>query len=99
MAIGHISYDKNSVEGQLLANTLAHLEQGLDGLKHVRDTMIQMRDGSTSTTYIVGKFGFPDTAAADAAFAEIDSAVGKLTTDAQVTNVATALKQLQDKFR
>lgn len=100
MAIGHITYDRSSVEGQKLASALTSLEQGVAGIRQMRDAMIQMRDnGTTSTSYIVGKFGFTDPAVADAAFAEIDSLVNKLATDASVTNVATALKQIQDKFR
>jgi hypothetical protein len=95
MAVGHITFDRNSVDGAMLANALAHLEQGIDGLQRTRDMMIQMKNGAVFDSYAVGKFGTTDVPGMTALFAEIDSALAKLNDPA----TAAALKQLQDKLR
>ncbi len=79
-----------------------------DRLKHVRDVLIRYRtgDGSLASHYALlqAKCSFQASGYADAntatkaAFDELDSLVGKVTTDASVSAVLTACDQCCAKF-
>jgi hypothetical protein len=58
-------------------------------------------DGSSSThyTYMQGKFGFVDDAAAKSAFEELSSVLFKLNTNDSVSSVNAAILQVFNKFR
>lgn len=98
MAIAHITYNASLPHGSQLRACLRQLQQGVEGLVDLVETMALMRDAGASTQYIVDQFGFPSTAVAEAAFAELDSLRGKLTTDGQVEFVHAALYQAFHKF-
>lgn len=103
MAVGHITFDRNTSAGGFFGNALAHFEAGLEQLKDVRDAMAQMIDGNGSEdehyTYAVSRYGFPNAAAARAAYLELSAMLGKLDTNAPVENVAAAINQALAKFR
>jgi hypothetical protein len=99
MAIGHIDYNRQSEYGKQLKQATSDFETGLNALIEQRDTLIQMKDGANFTTYALTKYGFPSTAVADAALAEIESALAKVTVDTSVSGTKAALNQMLDKFR
>jgi hypothetical protein len=99
MALGHIDYNQQSAYGNQLKSAIDRFLGGLDDLVELKDTLIQMKDGGSFTTYALTKFGFPTTVTADAALAEIEAALNKVTVNTSVQDTATALKQLGDKFR
>lgn len=99
MAVGHISFSRGSSHG---ANLRAALDKFADGFQELQDllaTMILMQDGGVSTSYIVGQFGFEDTAGATNAVNELGAMLGKLTVDSSVSNVYAAIAQCLSKFR
>jgi hypothetical protein len=107
VAISHIQFDArnsgNVTHGLALRTALSQLEQGRENLIKIRDTMALMVDGDTGTAAnygeVVTRFGFGSTTDAKAAFDEINSALGKITTDASVSSVQAALLQLFNKLR
>jgi hypothetical protein len=99
MAIGHIDYNRQSEYGKQLKRAADDFESGLKGMIEQRDMLIQMKDGADFTTYALTKYGFASTAVADAALAEIESALAKVTVDSSVSGTAAALNQLFDKLR
>lgn len=105
MADNHYSFNAGTPHGSKLRQALTKLEQGLEELIDERDAMALMIDGDgTQAAHFAGEasteFGFENTGAdAKAAFAEIDSALSKVTTNASVSNVNAALLQLFGKLR
>lgn len=104
MAILHISFNHSTPHGNKLANSLDHLEQGLEGLNDVKSAMALMIDGDGTqeahfTSYVIDKFGFADAAGAKASWDEINSVLGKLNSDAQQTFVNAAILQVVHKHR
>lgn len=93
MAVGHYQYDRGTTLGQALFQALRDLEHGRDGLIDMTNTLIQMKDGSSLTSYAVAKFGFTDVTAATAVLAEMESAKGAL------DGIAATLDQLFNKLR
>lgn len=98
MAVGHVTFSRNTAHGFILGKAFEDLQNALNGLAAIRSVMVQMADG-TDYAYAVTKFGFPDEMTAEAAFNELDSLYAKLTTDAQVTNVKAAIDQALARFR
>lgn len=99
MATNYIQFDEGSHGGRQLRNGLTLLEQGLAQLNGVLGMMVQAQDNGAVGTTIQGLFGFPDVATAQAGYSELSADVGKLNTNADVTNVNAALIQLFNKFR
>lgn len=67
-----------------------------DDLKEERDAMVQMIDGSDYSE-LESKYGI-EAGDGDDMFAELDSAIGKMFVNTEVTNVLAALDQLHAKF-
>src|SRR4051812_2928911 len=103
MAFSHIQFNDQLPHGTKLRRGLSNLEEGLDGLNKIRDTMTLMidGDGSNSTQFAEAttRFGFPDNASAKAAWDELNSLLGKLNSDADQTSVHTAMTQAFSKLR
>lgn len=79
------------------------LEEGRETLVKAKDVMQVMIDGDGSSathfTEVTARFGFTDNATAKAGWDELNSALFKLTTDAQVSSVQAAMLQLFSKLR
>jgi hypothetical protein len=103
MAVNHISFDDQTTHGRTLRRGLQQLEEGIENLVDTREALIQMRDGDGSSAahyaYATPKLGTTSDAQTQALFNELDSALSKLTTDAQVEFVASAINQLLAKLR
>lgn len=103
MAVAHIAFNDQTQHGRLLRQFLNGLETSLDTGNDVLDVMAKMLDGNGSDAshfaYFVSKFGFATTADAKAAFDELNSIMFKLNTDASVTSVNAAMKQVIAKLR
>jgi len=104
MADNHYAFDAGTPHGFKLRRALDNLERGLEELIDERDAMNLMIDGDGSqNAHFAGAsahFGFENTGAdCKSAFAEINSALGKLTTNASVDNVNAAVLQLFNKLR
>ncbi len=111
MTIAHIYFSAQTEYGKNLRSALTSVEDGTARLVQVRDTMTFMIDGdgssSTQFTEVVARFGFSVTGgdaaanavAAKAAWDEMNSYIGKITTDASVSSVDAARKQLMNKLR
>jgi len=103
MAVNHITFDDQTSHGRILRRGLQNLEEGIESLTDIKEALIQMRDGDGSAAahyaYATPKMGTTDDAGTKALFDELDSALSKLTTDAQVSEVASAIEQLLAKLR
>jgi hypothetical protein len=103
MAVQHIEFNDSTKYGAKLRQALTSLEIGLEQLIDVRDVMGAMIDGDGSQAahfaYATTKFSFPSDAATKAAYDELNSVLGKLTTDGSVTFVNAALLQVFKKLR
>lgn len=103
MAISHVQFDDQTQHGRILRRALSQLEDGLDLLNKIRDTMTMMVDGDGSQaamfTEVVTRFGFANTTNAKAAWDELNSLLFKFNTDADVTFVHAATVQALSKFR
>ncbi len=103
MAFSHIAFNQQLEYGGKLRSSLATVEDGRTRLIQIRDTMTFMidGDGSNSTQFgeVATRFGFVDNASAKAAWDELNSYLGKVTTDASVSSVDAAFKQLMNKLR
>ena len=99
MATNYIKFDDTSHGGRLLRNGLNQLESGLNTLKGVLGMLDQAKDDGNVSGTISTLLGTPDITTAQAAYSELSADLAKLTTDASVTNVQTALTQLFNKFR
>lgn len=97
MPVGHITFDAFTPHGKLLRDNITKLQDSIDKLNDLRESMIQMIDGDGSQAahfdYFIGKFGFLTNEDAKACFEELASMLFKLNTDAQVSNVQAALNQ------
>lgn len=78
----------------------------LDSAKRLiaeRETMTQMLDGDGSNVAHfnahVAAYGFTDTTNAKAAYEELGALIGKIDTDASVSNVKAAIAQALARFR
>lgn len=102
MAVGYYQYNPGLAHGAQLRSFLQALELVNDAPK-IQANMAQMIDGDGSDpaqfNVVTAQFGFPDNATAKAAWAELNSCIAKLQTDAQVTSVHAAIAQLIAKFR
>jgi hypothetical protein len=105
MADNHYTFDRTGSKAAGVRLGIAHeaLEQAIAGLTFERDTMTQMLDGDGSADEHfeehVAAYGFTDTADAHAAYGELTSLLGKLTTDESVTGVRAAIDQFLARFR
>jgi len=103
MAVSHIAFDRNTTYGRMLASALSRLEEGIEALNDVFSVLNQMKDGDGSQAahfaYATPLFGFGTDANAKAAYDEINSALSKINTDAQVSSVNAALLQIFAKMR
>lgn len=96
MAYQHISINVNSPHGQKLRLGLDYLEQALTILKDEVGAMPFMVDGS-NYAHLEQQFGL-EAGKGSTAKAELESMLAKLTTDAQVTNVAASMQQVFNFF-
>jgi hypothetical protein len=105
MAAEIIQFDPSKQPAAEVISALRQIRDGRDRLKRARDVMIRYRDGAdnagdpsnydllqTACSYAAGDYGTAN-AAARASFLEIDSCIAKLTTDASVSAVQTAIDQ------
>jgi hypothetical protein len=103
MAFTHIYVDQTKQYGQMLRSAMTQFENGRNSILQVIDVMITMIDGDTATeanyTEVTTRFGFINNTASKAAFDELNSLKSKINTDADVTNVFTAINQAISKFR
>jgi tetrahydromethanopterin S-methyltransferase subunit H len=104
MAITHISFNDQTNHGRQLRAHLNKLEEAVEGLDDLVKTMALMLDGDGTqsahfTSYIITKFGFPDAATAKACWDELNSVSFKLQTNASVSDVNAAIKQVVNKHR
>ncbi len=103
MAVAHINFNHNTQHGQLLHSAITRLEDSFDDLNEIKGAMALMIDGDGSQAahfaYMTVKFGFDTDALAKAAYDELASLLGKLNTNASVTDVNAALLQAFNKFR
>lgn len=104
MAVAHLNFISSTTHGRLLRESLDSFERGLDGLNDVVGAMQLMIDGDGSSAShfltLAARFGFENTGAdAKAAWEELNSLLFKLNTDAQVSEVSAAIRQVLNKFR
>lgn len=103
MAMTHIQFNDQLQHGRYLRRGLQMLEEGRETLIKAKDVMSTMIDGDgTSIAHfneVTSRFGFVDNTTSKEAWDELNSAIAKLTTDAQVTSVQSALLQLFSKMR
>lgn len=99
----HIAFSNTSTHAHLLRGLLNDGEQFLTKIRNVTATMELMLEGDnkddSSYAYMADKFGFSGPAAARAAYMELLSARGKVTTNDSVTSVLAALEQLFNILR
>lgn len=96
MAYQHISINRASSLGGRLYNAIDQLQSSLAALNELKDAMPFMVDGA-DYSHLESEFGF-QTGKGQLAKAEIDSLMAKLNTDAQVTAVNAAMKQVFNYF-
>ena len=98
MAVAHISITHSAAapHARPLRKGLDLFEEALTILKDEVAAMPGMVDGS-DYTYLETQFGLPS-GKGQSAKGELESVLGKLTTDASVTNVAAAIQQLLNTF-
>lgn len=103
MAFSHIYVSPSTQYGSRLHVGLDQLESSLNILRQQQGTMTMMIDGDGSDaaqfTEMTAQYGFVNNASAKAAWDELNSLLGKLTTDLQVVEVHAALVQAFNKFR
>lgn len=105
MAVDHFHYQFNpgTQSGARLRSSLSQLEQGRDTLVKELATMTADLTGDGSNvahfTNVTARYGFGSNDIAQAAWNELNSCVAKLTTDASVTFIDAALKQLFTRLR
>lgn len=103
MAANHIELDKSTDVGRQLTRGFQMVREAKETLVHVRDVMIQMRDGDGSQAshydvlaaeagYVANDYADAN-AAAKASFDELDSLLSKINSDASVSNVLAAINQ------
>lgn len=103
MAANFIDFNRQTDVGRSIVRALGLVREGRELLRQLRAVMLQMRDGDGSQAahydllrieagYEAGDYATAD-AAAKASFDELDSLHAKLTTDASVSDVLTAVDQ------
>lgn len=103
MAVTHIYSSRATEYGAKLHTALDQFDAGLRGLIEIAGTMDFMHDEAQATTEdkwapLKPYFGFATGVAAKAAYDELMSLIAKLTTDASVTFVDAAIKQVRKKL-
>lgn len=99
MADGHCKYNRNLPHGFQLGRFLEEVGNALAHGPLIRDTLAQMKqtggDPDQAATYsaLTSALGTENDTDSMNLFKELDSMVGKLTTDASQANVNAALKQ------
>jgi hypothetical protein len=103
MAMLHIQFNDQLQHGRYLRRGLQMMEEGRETLIKAKDVMATMMNGDGTLaahfTEVTSRFGFTDDTTSKAAWDELNSALSKFTTDAQVTSVQSALLQLFSKLR
>lgn len=100
MAVQHISINRSAPHGDALYQGLVGLEAALTRLKDevgAMPFMVDMTPDPDDYSYLEAQFGFP-TGKGATAKAELESMLGKLTTDASVSNVASSMQQVFNFF-
>lgn len=98
MAVNHITYNDQLQHGRQLRSAMNKIHEGRDELAELVEIVAQMKDGSTVTSYIQGKFGTTDLSGAEALVAEIESLNFKLNTDDSQSNLNAAITQANAKL-
>lgn len=102
MAYNHIQIGISSTHGAQLRGVLSSLQSAQRGLLDQIAIMTTMIDGDGSQAAhfveVTARYGFQSDAQSKAAYAELQSVSGKLSTDASVTFVDAAIKQVAAKF-
>lgn len=107
MAVNHVKVDSSTPGGARLRQLLTDLERVLDRFSEEVATMDQMKDSGEIGQYLADQYGFGtkqsdgtyEVAAAQAGYAELASAFGKIKDDSSVDHVQTALRQVCSKLR
>lgn len=99
----HNFFNQSGQYGSALRSSLTAFENGIANLNLVFNTMNEMLegDGTVDAHYstITNRYGFVDDAKSRAAYDDINAALGKVNTDASVSNTQAALRQLFDRLR
>lgn len=99
----YIYFNDSTQWGRQLRDLLRTMGRGDSMFTDIRDVMVQMLngDGSADAHYdeIAQRFGFDTTAAAHAAFLELDTCYGKTSGNGSVTNVRAARDQFFSRLR
>lgn len=97
--MSHLAFVKSTPHGKDLDDALLAGKAFLRGISDVFAVMDRMRDdGVLALAYIQDKYGFPDTATAQAAYDELNSLQAKLNTNASITDMNAAMLQAFAKF-
>ena len=100
MAAGAIPINRSVPEGSELYDAIRQLRSSIRRLTDIQASMVQLTDTTPDPddySLLEEHFGL-DAGLGDDAKAELDSLIGKLTTDASVTFVAAAIAQAAAKF-
>lgn len=99
---GHFDFDRKLRRGNIFDGSILSFKQGFYGLLDHQKVMQQMLDGDGSQeshfAEIVEQYGFEDTAKAMSAWGELNSLIGKLTTNAPIEDIFAAITQFFAKF-
>ena len=97
MAVAHISYNRETQYGRMIASAMTQIDEGRTGLIDLLGILAKMIDGDPSVaanySYMVTKCGFTDNAGAMAGYNELNSLMLKLTSNASQIDVANAITQ------
>jgi hypothetical protein len=96
MASNYLPIDRTKPLGAALYDALRSVQRGIAELQSLQLIMVQQLTGATIAEVEL-HFGFP-AGVGDAAKGELDSMLGKFTTDASVSNVMAARNQAAAKF-
>lgn len=96
MPVTHISINTSAPLGHKLRLALDYLESARDSLRDIVASMPGMVDGS-DYSYLEAQFGL-QAGKGTTAKAELEALMGKLDTDASVTNVKAAMQQVFNYF-
>jgi hypothetical protein len=96
MAAGYIPYSASTPRQAELRSLIRQLKEVRERLTTVRSQMVQTIDGSDYTA-MESEYGIA-AGKGDEAFAELDSCLAKLNSDASQTNILAAIDQLVAKM-
>ena len=104
MPLDNIQFDSTtSTHGRYLRQGLQGLNNGFDDLNEVLANMNHMLNGDGTAeahfTEMTARYGFGTNAIAKAGWDELNSVMAKLNTDASVTSVNAAIKQILAKMK